>query len=122
MASSVETVFAEHDGARFARARYTDRIARRLVALVDRRAVLRRHVRGIHDIFDRDGHAVERPAARLPVARAGFGDHPVGREVRPRPHIVLALRDALEAGPGQVLGGEPSHGHLRGRRNCAELV
>src|ERR1019366_4161892 len=100
-----------------------------LVTLVDRRAVLGRHVASIDDVLDAERHAGQWPALAAFVERARLRDHLVRVQVMPRLHLWLARSDALEAGARHRfaggLAGVDSRYDLRRRQfiqRCRQLA
>ena len=102
--------------------RHAGGIGTRPVALVDGRAVGGRHVGGVDDVLDADGHAVQRAARRFAVARPRLGHRPVAIEIGPGADLALARGDAVEARPHQVLRGDLARGDGGGRVAGAQFI
>ena len=84
------------------------RVDRRPVALVDRRAVGRRHVVRVEDVLDADRDPVQRAASggTCPVERAGTFERRVPVDVHPCVQPRIVRRDPLEERLRQRLGGQ----------------
>ena len=83
------------------------------VALIDRRAVLGRHVEGVDDVLDPDRNALEQARPPGAVDRARLGQCPLG--VEPDPGLDRGARlGAVEAVAGQALGGQATGFEARG--------
>src|SRR5262249_31671455 len=65
------------------------------MALIDRTAILGRHVGGVDDVLDPDWQAVQRRRLRLPRSR--LGQRSLGIDELPRLDLSLSRADAIEA-------------------------
>ena len=87
---------------------------------VDRASILRRHVRGIDDVLDSDGHSVQRPEW-IAVDFAGLSECDLLIEELPSLNARFAIGDPMKAGTRQLLGGDLAARKQRRRLACAEL-
>src|SRR5262249_1322992 len=84
-----------------------------------------RVIRGVEDVLDGDGNAVQGPerVALLAVfvEPAGLGKRMVGVEMDERFDLAIKRFNALQAGAGIVLGRNPAAGDLRCRLACSQV-
>ena len=103
---------AEDHGARRPQPRHRRRIAARRASGPQLRAEFGRHIRGVEDVLDAHGHAMQRPGglALLAAIVGGLGlpHRVVAVEERPRLDIAIGLVDALEAVADQLRRTEPA--------------
>ena len=95
---------AEDDQACSAHEAHDARVCRGPMRLECLRAVSRRHVIGIKDVFDADGHAVQRPSPWFGVARTGLGQRVVAIDVRPGPQRRVAFGNSGKASLDDIDG------------------
>ena len=95
-------------------------IVGRLMARVDGGPISGRHIAGVDQILDRDGHPGERPA-RAAAVKGDGGVKSGGRiEMGPGAYRVVTRGDPLQMGAdhafgGQCAGGDLGHDGRRGR-------
>ena len=97
---------AQKHAAGSAAERHTGGIRRGTIAFVDGRSVLGGQVGCVHDVLGGEWHAVNRTAARAPVAFARLRQGKIVVPMNPRFDLRFPCMDPLEAGTHQSFGRE----------------